>query len=150
MVNLFQGTAGFYSFKRQLTHSSWWAKITTVRPQVQLFRQLPTEHFSVAVNSNTRKPTTIKAKAVHLEIVSDLTTEALIAALRSFIARRGGTPFIRSDHGSKFIGANNELKDLQNVLPNPSTHTSVSNFCTANNVQWKFIPESSPLRRDKV
>ena len=48
-----------------------------------------------------RKPTVVKAyvgvfvslsmKAVHLELVSDLTTEAFLAALRRFIALRGRT-----------------------------------------------------------
>ena len=46
-----------------------------------------------------RKPTVVKAyiclfvclsvKAVHLKLVSDLMTEAFVAALRRFIARRG-------------------------------------------------------------
>lgn len=48
---------------------------------------------------SVRKPTLVKAyisvfvsltvRAVHLELVSDLTTEAFVAALRRFIARCG-------------------------------------------------------------
>ena len=63
-----------------------------------------------------RKPTIVKAyvclfvsltiKAVHLEVVSDLTSEAFIAALRRFISRRGLPTLIWSDHGTNFVGAN--------------------------------------------
>ena len=55
------------------------------------------------------KPTIVKAyirifvslsvKAVHLELVSDLTAEAFIAALHRFIARCGHPLLIWSDHG---------------------------------------------------
>ncbi|XP_076302295.1 uncharacterized protein LOC143220560 [Lasioglossum baleicum] len=44
-------------------------------------------------------------KAVHLEVVSDLTTDVFIATLRRFIARRGKCREITSDNGSNFIGA---------------------------------------------
>ena len=69
-----------------------------------------------------RKPVVVKAyicvfvsltvKAIHLELVSDLTTEAFVAALRRFIARRGKLSLIWSDNGSNFIGANREIKEL--------------------------------------
>ena len=99
-----------------------------------------------------RKPTVIKAylfvcltvKAVHLEVVSNLTTEAFIAALCRFIARRGYPSLIWSDHSSNFVGANNELKELQSLLTDPNMQGSVSDFCSAHNIQWKFIPERAP------
>ena len=63
-----------------------------------------------------RKPIAIKAyicvfvslsiKAVHIELVSDMTTEAFIASLRHFIARRGKPILIWRDHGTNFVGAN--------------------------------------------
>ncbi|GFT63441.1 integrase catalytic domain-containing protein [Trichonephila clavipes] len=49
-------------------------------------------------------------KAIHLEIVSDLTTEAFLAALKRFVARRGRPIEIHSDNGRNFVGANNELR----------------------------------------
>ena len=36
--------------------------------------------------------------------------DSFIQALRRFIARRGTVRYIRSDNGTKFIGASNELK----------------------------------------
>ena len=66
---------------------------------------------------HVRKPTVVKTyiclfvclvvKAVHLELVSDLTTEAFIASFRRFIARRGCPKLMLSDHGTNFVGANN-------------------------------------------
>ncbi|XP_033314658.1 uncharacterized protein LOC117213421 [Bombus bifarius] len=55
-------------------------------------------------------------KAVHIELVGDLTSEAFIAALRRFIARRGFCVTIYSDNGTNFVGANNELRELRNLL----------------------------------
>ncbi|XP_044005869.1 uncharacterized protein LOC122850876 [Aphidius gifuensis] len=53
-------------------------------------------------------------KAVHLEMVSDLTTDCFIAALKRFVARRGYPTDIYSDNGLNFQGANNELIKLLN------------------------------------
>ncbi len=59
---------------------------------------------------NPRKPTLVKVyvcifvclstKAVHIEISSDLTTEAFLAALTRFVARRGVPKTILSDNGT--------------------------------------------------
>ena len=46
----------------------------------------------------------LSVKAVHLELVSDLSTDAFIASLRQFVAHRGKSVLIRSNHGSNFIG----------------------------------------------
>ncbi|GBM43658.1 hypothetical protein AVEN_78030-1 [Araneus ventricosus] len=51
-------------------------------------------------------------KALHLELVSDLTSEAFIAALKRFCSRRGTPKDIHSDNGITFIGAKKKLGDL--------------------------------------
>lgn len=101
-----------------------------------------------------RKPTVLKAyvcifvsltvKAVHLELVSDLTSEAFLAALRRFISRRGKPSLLWSDHGSNFVGANADLKELVNFLQKQITQGAISNFCSTRNIVWKFIPEHGP------
>ena len=75
---------------------------------------------------NPRRPTVVKgylavficlaSKAVHLEVVSSLSTGAFIAALKHFISRRNKPQHMYSDHGSNFIGARHELKDLYEFL----------------------------------
>lgn len=83
-------------------------------------------------------------KAVHLELVSDLTSDAFIAALRRFIARRGKPSLIRSDNGTNFVGANTELKQLAEFLEDQKVQNIISKFCTSQRIQWKFIPQHSP------
>ena len=51
-------------------------------------------------------------KAIHLEVVRDLTTDGFIAALKRFTSRRGSPKNIFSDNGTNFVGANNQLKEL--------------------------------------
>jgi transposase InsO family protein len=51
-------------------------------------------------------------KAVHIEVVTSLTTEALLAALRRFIARRGKPKTMYSDNGTSFQGDANELREV--------------------------------------
>lgn len=59
------------------------------------------------------------SKAVHIEIVSELTTECFLAALRRFMSRRGKCSEIFSDNGTTFVGADNEIKRF--ISSNDST-----------------------------
>ncbi len=90
----------------------------------------------------------LSVKAVHLVLVSDLTTEAFVAALRRFIARRGYPSLIWSDHGTNFVGAKRELKELQAFLYSQTTCTctqgAISEFCNSHNIEWRYIPERAP------
>ena len=101
-----------------------------------------------------RKPTIVKAyiclfvsltvKAVHLEVVSNLTSEALVATLRRFVARRGCPTLIWSDNGTNFVGANHELKEMYEFLSRKDVRDAIANSCVSLGVEWKFIPEHSP------
>ena len=80
-------------------------------------------------------------KAVHLELVSDLTSEGFIAALRRFVARRGKPHLLWSDNGSNFVGANRELKEMFTFLKESGVQHGISDFCSSQGINWKFIPE---------
>lgn len=55
--------------------------------------------------------TCLSSRAVHIEMLDDMSTDALINGLRCFIAIRGAVRQIKSDQGSNFVGAKNELKE---------------------------------------
>lgn len=79
-------------------------------------------------------------RALHLEMVSDLSTEAFIAAFRRFIGRRGKCQTLMSDNGTNFVGAQRELKSLTNMLQSQY----ISSQFAAEGTQWKLIPPSAP------
>lgn len=78
-------------------------------------------------------------KALHLEIVSDLTSNAFILSLKRLIGRRGKPHTIHCDNGSNYIGANNELG---RVLK--SSLNSLYEFSNNEGIQFVFNPPYSP------
>jgi hypothetical protein len=54
----------------------------------------------------------LAVKAIHLELVSNLTSDAFITAVRRFIARREKCLNLYSDNGTTFVGAHHELQEL--------------------------------------
>ena len=83
-------------------------------------------------------------KAVHIEAVTSLTTEAFLSALRRFIARRGRPKIIHSDNGTNFQGAANELHAVYKMLQSTSQMATIQDFLTAEGCEWRFIPPHSP------
>lgn len=74
-------------------------------------------------------------------MVANLTTEAFIAALNRFVSRRGLPSDLYSDNGTNFIGANAELKKLNNLIRHDDAFkTRVTN----KGITWHFIPSRSP------
>ncbi|XP_030208539.1 uncharacterized protein LOC115556311 [Gadus morhua] len=55
--------------------------------------------------------TCFSSRAIHIEMLDGMSTDALINGLRCFIAMRGAVRQIKSDQGSNFVGAKNELKE---------------------------------------
>ncbi|XP_055602194.1 uncharacterized protein LOC129750989 isoform X1 [Uranotaenia lowii] len=76
-------------------------------------------------------------KAVHIELVFDLTTAKFLQALRRFVARRGQPSDMFSDNGRNFLGAKNELKRL---LSNSEHADEVETECSECNIRWHFNP----------
>lgn len=52
------------------------------------------------------------SRAIHLEMIDDMTTDAFINALRAFIAIRGNVRLLRCDHGTNFVGARRAFTEL--------------------------------------
>ncbi|XP_046145779.1 uncharacterized protein LOC123989147 [Osmia bicornis bicornis] len=83
-------------------------------------------------------------KAVHIEIVSDLTTEGFLGAFRRFIGRRAIPAHVYSDNGTNFVGANNQLRELYALFDSDKFKESVNEFAVHKNITWHFNPPLSP------
>ncbi|XP_073943812.1 uncharacterized protein isoform X2 [Choristoneura fumiferana] len=92
----------------------------------------PSRSGSVASYDNDKS-----VKAVHLELVTDLTKEAYIAALQRFISRRGKPLTITSDHGTNFVGACNELTSVINK-------SNLASDLADEGIKFLFTPAYSP------
>lgn len=73
--------------------------------------------------------TCLAVRAVHLEIVKDLSAEEGLLALRRFISTRGVPTMITSDNATQF-------KLISEILTNT--------YCIENNIKWRFIPQLAP------
>ncbi|XP_055585295.1 uncharacterized protein LOC129738138 [Uranotaenia lowii] len=83
-------------------------------------------------------------KAVHLELVTDLSTEKFIQALRRFVGRRGKCTDLYSDNGTNFVGARNQLNELFSLLKSPKHREDLTRECSNVGISWHFNPPSAP------
>lgn len=80
----------------------------------------------------------MSTKAVHIEIVSDFTSQGFLAALRRFTSRRGRPDTIWSDNGTNFVGAAAELRALFDKR-SPFMFETVSEMANSG-IKWVFNP----------
>ncbi|XP_071137411.1 uncharacterized protein [Mytilus edulis] len=66
-------------------------------------------------------------RAIHLELVPDLSLNTFILAFRRFISRKGIPQTIYSDNAPTFVAASNALQSQLNL-----------------HINWKFIPKGAP------
>lgn len=76
-------------------------------------------------------------RAVHLELVSDLTTDAFLLAFKRFIARRGICSVIYSDNAKTFKKAEKDLKLLWTFM----NGKPLQELFTDKRITWKYIVE---------
>ncbi|KAL5476354.1 hypothetical protein EMCRGX_G026289 [Ephydatia muelleri] len=76
-------------------------------------------------------------KAVHLDLVPNLTTEAFLRSFRRFVARRGLPKKVVSDNGKTFKTAGRIIKDVMNS-------SEVQKYFSGNHVEWTYNLEKAP------
>lgn len=110
--------------------------------------------FSIKSLTEARKPMITKGyiclfvclstRAIHLEVVSNLTTDAFLAALRRFTGRRGPVSKLYSDNATNFTGAESELEQLGKLFAEEHHIEELTEFCGSRAITWSFIPPRSP------
>lgn len=83
-------------------------------------------------------------KAAHIELVSDMTSEAFCGALKRFVARRGKPEKIYSDNGTNFVGAFREINEIYELFQNEQFKNKLNDFCLESRISWQFIPPNAP------
>ncbi|GFW76611.1 integrase catalytic domain-containing protein [Trichonephila clavipes] len=117
----------------------------TQSPPFQSVRIDFTGAILVKDNQGTRKSyvslfTCAVNHAVHLELVSDMSTKCFLLALRRFLARRGNCKVIYSDNTRTFKAAERELAYFANILKD----SEFQSFVADKGIHWKFIVERVP------
>jgi hypothetical protein len=108
-----------------LLHQSWKQSRTRVKCYTALF---------ICVVTN----------AMHIELVTDLTTELFLGVLCRYISRSWRSHSVYSDSATSFKGANKVLQKLKILFNSDTLQKNVNNFLRAENVCWHFIQPDSP------
>ena len=140
------------------------------QPATQIMAQLPKDRVNFSrpfsrvgidyggpyyiKSSNLRKAPLIKCyialfvcmvtKAVHIELVTGLSTNDFIKTLKRFIARRGNPSVIYSDNAGTFVGARTQLNELYQFFQKQDNVNAIKEFLSLNEITFKFIPARSP------
>ncbi|XP_054721417.1 uncharacterized protein LOC129231194 [Uloborus diversus] len=128
------------------------ARVTPTRP----FLKCGVDYggpFSIRMSKSSRAKTCkaylclfvcFSTRAIHCELVSDLSTNAFIAAFKRFISRRGKCSDIYSDCGTNFIGAKKELDELNALFKSPNHNEKIAHYLSDEGINWHFNPPAAP------
>jgi len=77
------------------------------------------------------------SRAVHLEVVTDLSTTTFLLAFRRFVARRSLPQVMMSDNATTYTSAAEELRELL-------SSQEIKTVLGREGVTWRFIPKKAP------
>ena len=81
--------------------------------------------------------TCANTRAIHLEIVSDLSEESFLQAFRRFVSRRSLPVTMISDNASTYLSAAGEIEQLVKS-------TTIQDTLKNRGTTWQFIPKRAP------
>lgn len=82
----------------------------------------------------------LKTRAVHLDFVTDLSSDSFIACFERFTARRGRCDRMFSDNGTSFVGAEKAIANAYKQWREDGTVDRVATRGT----EWKFMTPATP------
>ena len=80
--------------------------------------------------------TCLTMRAIHIEVLQDLSTDSFLMAFTRFVSRRGASTEVYSDNGTNFRGAECEVKRALETW----NHSCITESMRRRNVQWYFNP----------
>jgi len=83
----------------------------------------------------------LSTSAIHIELVTDCTTDAFIVAYKRFTSRRSICATLTSDCGTNLKGADSELQAL---LSASKESDRLASLLVNDGTQWRFNPPSAP------
>ena len=81
--------------------------------------------------------TCANSRAIHLEVVSDLSQESFLQAFRRFVSRRSLPVIMISDNATTYLSAASEIEQLMKS-------TTVQDTLQNKGTTWQFIPKRAP------
>lgn len=132
--------------------------ITQKMADLPLFRTIPARPFTftgcdfagpfqIKLNENRNASTTkgyvalficLTTKAVHFEVVGDMSTAEYVMALENFIARRGIPSTMYTDNGTNLVGGEREIRTLHDQFM--SQTNELTRKIAATRIKFKRIP----------
>ncbi|XP_055590791.1 uncharacterized protein LOC129742872 [Uranotaenia lowii] len=83
-------------------------------------------------------------RAIHLELVGDLTADSFITALHRFVSRRSKCTRLFSDNGLNFVGSRSKLREMYDLFQSQLLKDKLNEFCSKSAIEWKMIPPNAP------
>ena len=87
----------------------------------------------------------VNSGAVHLDVVTDYSTNGILMALRRFGSDRGWPGVIQTDPGSQLESASGKLENWWSSFGDP-----LKAFASTKNFEWKVSPADFPWRQGKA
>lgn len=81
----------------------------------------------------------LTTRAVHIEVLTSMTSDAFLMALRRFIGRRGQPAELYSDQGTNFRGGETELRETFSTLG-----SDLQQLLAKQRINFHFNPPASP------
>ncbi|XP_038106215.1 uncharacterized protein LOC119765979 [Culex quinquefasciatus] len=84
------------------------------------------------------------SKAVHIDMVYDLTSASFINVLKRLVGRRGRVTDLYCDNARTFVGANRNLEELRRAFDAMHSSDAVAAHCAEKGITFHFNPARSP------
>lgn len=83
-------------------------------------------------------------KATHLELVTNLSADTFIGALKRFVARRGICRSLYCDNATNFVGGRRQLSECRELFLKQEVREHIIAACLKDSIEFRHIPPRSP------